>query len=173
MPANRKLNVASGAPTGNALTITDAPTLKVVRRVTVPTLSQKKEAESIVYFTITGPMVQSKKAIKQAGSAIGNKAWLIPIIDLMDGNEKNYVLPAILKSQLEDDYMDGRQTTEDDKGNTTVTVEGTPTYIGKSFAVQKLPPSTGKRYANLNVAEIDGADFASQRQAQLAAAEAA
>lgn len=168
--AKGSLKVSSSAPSTSALAITGTvPTLKVIKRVTVPTLSQRREAESIVYFTITGPMVQSKKSIKQDGQATGQKAWLLPVIDLMDGNEKNYVVPAILKSSLEDDYMEGREVDDED----AVITEGTPTYIGKSFAVQKLPNANGKRYAQINAAEIDGADFVAQRKSSVEAENAA
>jgi hypothetical protein len=60
------------------------------------------------------------------------------VIDLTTGEEMQYIISAVLGSTLAEEYPDH-------------------SYVGKSFAVMKLPPDhgRGKRYATFSIAEIE------------------
>ena len=118
---------------GNIMKLANGMEFKVVRKVTVPTLSQK--GNEVVALKITAPMYIGKVLKPKEGEAAMPAATLLPCIDLQDNIEKLYVVPAVFKSQLEQDYAND-------------------SYVGKSFALQKLPKQEGKRHRNMNIVEI-------------------
>lgn len=129
----------------------DITDIKVIRKVTYPTLSHTRDGQSIA-FKVESAYAESKKDIAQPdGTKNGKRAIIVIVTDLTDGIEKQYVVPSILQNIWDTDF------------------EG-DTYVGKSFAVQKLAKRDGKRYRDLNIVEIDGDDFVAKVQAAQAAA---
>lgn len=84
-----------------------------------------------VYFTVESKIYVGKD-IKGSQMA---PADMVRVTDLSDGNEKEYIVNAVLKGLWEDDYpKDG--------------------FVGKSFAVYKEGKAPGKRYSNISLAEV-------------------
>lgn len=133
--------------------------LPIKKKVTYPTLSQNTDG-AIVAFTVVSPMTVSKKSIKNP-EGNSNKATLVIVTDLTDGIEKQYVVPSILASEWLESYCI-KPEIPDDETPKFAAVLATVTdhnYVGLSFAIQKLPKREGKRYRDLNIAEIDGEEF--------------
>lgn len=110
-------------------------TYAVKRQVVVPQLKQK-DGET-VYIKIVD-LIHKGKEIKDATGVL-KAAQLCTVINLVDGKHYAYLTNAVLEGVLADEYPGGA-------------------YIGKSFAVKKLPAPEGKRYKSLEVVEIEEAD---------------
>jgi len=90
----------------------------------------------IVYCTFTGPITREED--KDGNPIIVGKMpapYVVALVDLTDGIEKDFLVPVVLQKRLVRDYPD--------RG-----------YIGKSFAIKRTAPEGGKRYSNFEVAEI-------------------
>lgn len=133
-PANTDVAPVQESISQRALTLANGKTFTVKRKVTVPTLTQK--GDEVIAFKVNGPMYQGKEIPGKDGKPAMAAATLVPVLDLNTDIEKVYVVPAVLKSQWEQEYPDN-------------------SYVGKSFMCQKMPVEQGKRHRNMNIVEIE------------------
>lgn len=131
-----------------ALTI-GGKTFAVKRQVTLPVLKQEDNA---VAFTVLSKMYKGKQLKPKKGEPVMAPATLVRVKDLESGRNMVYVVPAVLASLWRDEY-DGTVFPGDDD-DLPHGKEGTDTYVGLSFAVQKLERRPGKRHRDLEVVEI-------------------
>lgn len=97
----------------------------------------KHEENQVRMIKITGPVFVGKelKGTTKEGEAKMAPAMLAPVIDLETGREHDYIIGAVFNGVLEDSYPDA-------------------SYVGKCFAVNKLPAEKGKRYKPVEVLEL-------------------
>lgn len=113
----------------------------VKKQVIVPLLKQANGEK--VFIRITSAIYEGK-AIKEADPTKGpakERPFLCKVVNLQDGKPYEYIVNAIVKSRLmgeeaDADYQDGG-------------------YVGRSFAINKLPPDKGKRANNFEFFEIE------------------
>ncbi len=127
--------ITSKSPTANIGGIT----YKMKRRVVLALL--KHAVNQTVYIRFEAAIKVGKEILAKPGAASMGPAQIAVVIDLTTGEEMQYIVSAVLLSTLKEEYPKDA-------------------YIGKSFAIHKLPPDTkrGKRYATFSVAEIEEVD---------------
>jgi len=108
----------------------DPAKVQPIKKLVVPQL--KLEQGQPVYFKVTGAMYVGKPNPEKPKE---KPADLCHVIDLVDGEEKSIVIPAVLKSVWEEDYEKDGQ-------------------VSKCFMVTKGEKQEGKRYFNYEIAEI-------------------
>ena len=91
----------------------------------------RHEENSTVFITITGKTYTGKE-IKGSKMA---PATMVPIVDLLTGQEKEYIVNAVMLGLLDENYPNGA-------------------YVGQSFAVFKGAIRAGKRYADIQLSAI-------------------
>jgi hypothetical protein len=116
----------------------DPKKVKVVKQVTVPTLSPKPDAP--IYVKMLGAIFVGKE-IKSAkkpeeGGVEQKPADLALVVNLETGEEMHLICSAVFKANLQDTYPKD-------------------TYVGKAFRVAKLGKRAGKRYFDYAIAEIE------------------
>ena len=105
------------------------------RRITVPTLGHNFAAgEVAVALEFVGKLVGMQS--KQPGAREGILTYAARVIDLTDGQEKNYVASAVIYSELMQAFPDD-------------------SYVGKKLVIKKLPGPSGKRYNRAEILEIE------------------
>lgn len=139
-----RINPASDALTIGGVTVG-------VKQVTVPTLSQK--GDTAVAFIVTSKMEVSSRDVKVAGQQNG-RAVLLKCIDLADGITKQYVVPTIMRSELEP-TLDVNTLEPLPEGDASPGEYSGGAYVGKAFLVQKGIKPEGKRYRELQILELD------------------
>lgn len=115
--------------------------LKVKRQITLPLLKQK--AGETVVIKPEGPMFIGKQIKPKDGKPAQEPATLVNIINLQTGMLMQYIVNAVLRDIWETEYKNA-------------------SYVGKGFAVMKMPADEGKRHNNMQIAEIDLEDLAAQ-----------
>jgi len=123
---------------GKSITAGDR-VFSVVRQVTLPQLKQVEG--QIVHIRITSPIyvskVVAKAGAKKADANSSDKpADLVNVVNLITGQACTYIVGAAVKGNLEEQYPD-------------------ESYVGKSFAINKLPAPAGKRYKTYEILEIE------------------
>lgn len=114
----------------NSITLTDGRVLKLKKMVSQSVLRHPQN--STVVITPTGPTYEGK-AIEKTKMA---PATLVPVIDVLGKRETVYIVPAVLLSEWNDNY----------KNNS---------FIGKTFSIYKGVKGEGKRYVDLEIAEVE------------------
>lgn len=115
--------------------------VKVKQRVTMPTLSLSVD---VGYFLrIDSPMKKSTFVDPNPKKAKEEPATVCSITDMMTQREMLLLVPTVMEKNLRETYPDNAETGEVD------------TYVGKIFAVKKLPQRAGKRYFDLELAEVE------------------
>lgn len=135
-PATESMAVATVAPInlGGAIALNGIK-FAVKKQVTVPLLKQKDD--EAVYIKFVGAMFVGKEIKnKRDGSVEQKPATLANVVNLETGAPMQYIVGAVLQGTLEEEYPNGG-------------------YVGKSFAVLKLPQGDGKRYKNFQVMELE------------------
>lgn len=115
----------------------DISKIKVVKQVTVPTLSVKDGATAYVKFD--GPIFlgkELKKTAKDGEAAKEKPADLASVINLETGEQMHLIVAAVVKENLNETYPKDK-------------------YVGRSFAISKLGKRAGKRYFDYRVLEIE------------------
>lgn len=111
--------------------------VKVVKNVTLPLLKMKDDGTSY-YVKITSEIYPGKDN-KTGKPAEGDQTQKVPdliqVIDLETGEEKELIVSAVLKAELEEQYPE-------------------LAYKGKMFRLQKFAKADGKKYATFQIAEI-------------------
>jgi hypothetical protein len=112
--------------------------IKVVKNVTLPLLKMKDDGTSYYVKIITEIYAgKDNKTGKQAeGDATQKVPDLIQVIDLETGEEKELIVFAVLKAELEEQYPEG-------------------SYKGRCFRLQKFAKADGKKYSTAQIAEIE------------------
>jgi len=108
----------------------DPNKVEVKTKLVVPQL--KYEQHEPCYFKVTGELYQGKPNPEKPKD---KPADLCRVIDLVDGEEKSLVVPAVLKSVWDEDYAENA-------------------YVDKCFMLTKRDKMEGKRYFNYDIAEI-------------------
>jgi hypothetical protein len=120
---------------------------KVVKNVTLPLL--KQNAGETVYIKITEPFKIGKKVQNDKAAAV-----IAHIVNLVTGEEMQFLVPAVMQGVMHDEYGAAKYGMDENKETIEVEPEKEPTYIGKCFAVSKLPKA-GKQYHPISVQEIE------------------
>lgn len=112
-----------------SVTLPNGVVITLQKQVNIPVL--RHPVGSTVFFTVTGKHYTGKaiEATKMAA------AELVPCVDLLTGQERVYIVSAVLLGLWGDEYANS-------------------TYVGKSFAVYKGEKGAGKRYSDISVQEI-------------------
>lgn len=120
-------------------------TLKVKRQVTLPLLKQK--AGETVVIKPEGPYFVGKQMpakVNAKGEMVSpDPATVVNVINLQNGMLMQYLVNAVLRDIWATEYKNDA-------------------YIGKGFAIMKMPADEGKRHNNMQIAEIDLDDLAAQ-----------
>lgn len=107
--------------------------LTVSKQVTLPLL--KHEEGQIRYVRIEKPIYEGKEIKnKRSGETSMEPATMALVTDLETGRQCEYIVNAVFKGIMEDDYPK-------------------ESYVGKIFAINKLEKPKGKRYNALEILE--------------------
>lgn len=123
--------------TKNAPAAFDLTKIKVVKQVTVPTLSAKDG--QTLYVKFEGAIFlgkELKKTAKDGEPAKEKPADLASVVNLETGEQMHLIVAAVVKENLNETYPKEK-------------------YVGKSFAISKLGKRAGKRYFDYRVLEIE------------------
>lgn len=116
------------------------------RMVTLPLLKQKDNED--IAITILTPMKVSAYWVKEHPGYVpgepfkgeGGKtiapSYTVEVTELNSGAHMLYLVPAVMQSTLEQEYAND-------------------SYVGKSFMIRKLPAAAGKRFKDMQIAEIE------------------
>jgi len=118
---------------GNNLMLYAGQTFEIVKHVTLPTLTQEEGITVVVRINEAIRTEQKSESQKAAGE--GETIQLAQVTSCHDGRLYNYVINAVTASELEDGYPNAG-------------------YVGKFFAITKLPKPKGKRYMAMNITEV-------------------
>lgn len=123
----------------------------IKRQVILPLL--KQEVGEAVAVKITAPYFVGKALKVKGDEKPMEPATLVNVTDLADGKPKQFIVNAVLKGVLDDQYADN-------------------SYIGVCFSIMKTPSPKGKRYKGFEVFEIEptGDDAPAEAVAETAAA---
>jgi hypothetical protein len=86
-------------------------------------------------FTILGP-IRAGKAVASPRSGIAKAPDIMSVRDVADGNDKEILVGAVLKSSLIENYPDDA-------------------YVGLTFACTQGAVKVGTRYKTMSVAEVE------------------
>lgn len=86
-------------------------------------------------FTVLSP-IRAGKAVSNPRSGIAKAPDVMTVRDAEDGNEKDILVGAVLRSSLTESYPDD-------------------TYVGLSFACTQGAVKPGTRYKTMTVAEVE------------------
>lgn len=111
------------------------PKFKVLKNVTLPTLSLKENEVAFVRFE--EPIFVGKKVEPKPGSTEKQKEppHLVNVTDLETGELKTLILNTVLKSTIDEQYPQGA-------------------YVRKCFRIAKLPKKAGKDYHGFQIQEV-------------------
>ena len=107
---------------------------KVVKRVTMPTLSLKENTP--VVLRLDDAMRESKYIDPDPKKAKEKPATICSVTDMQTGEVAILLVPEVMKKNLNETYP-------------------ADSYVGKIFGIQKLPKRPGKRYFDLEIAELE------------------
>lgn len=111
---------------------------KTKKLLTVPLL--KLIENETKYVKITGAMFVGKEIAGRRGAAPDAKkkepATLFNAVNLEDGTECQIIVSTVVKGVLHDEYAND-------------------SYVGKCFAITKLPRKEGKDYNGFKIVEIE------------------
>jgi len=111
-----------------------APQFKTKRKLILPLLNAKMEIGATIYVQATGPIYEGKP---QNGAKEGDKpADLMPCTNLETGEAGEIIVPAVVKSVLEETFPDAG-------------------YVGHGFSITKGDKPKGKRYFQYEVDELE------------------
>jgi hypothetical protein len=111
------------------------PKFKVLKNVTLPTLSLKENEVAFVRFEeaiFVGKKVEPKAGDKEKAK---EPPHLVNVTDLETGELKTLILNTVLKSTIDEQYPER-------------------SYIKKAFRIAKLPKKAGKDYHGFQIQEI-------------------
>lgn len=129
------------------------PKFVIKKHVTLPLLKLNDSGVPIYAF-FTGAIFKAKvNEVEQKAYVKNLAAWeasdkseaaptqpnppeLAHVIDMESGEVAQIIVNAILKTELIDTYPNG-------------------TYVGKGFEIKKFKPTGGKRYAMIQIAEVE------------------
>lgn len=126
---------------GQIVTMANGLKFRVTRQVTLPLLKQSEGQVVSVKITSEIYIGREIKADAKGERANEKPADLVRVIELNTNRPMTYIVPAVLKSTLEDEYPKGK--------------DGIWGYIGHNFAIMKHPAAPGKRYKQFEVLEIE------------------
>ena len=86
-------------------------------------------------FTVVGP-IRAGKAVTNPRSGIAKAPDVMTVRDAADGNEKDILVGAVLRSSLTENYPDD-------------------SYIGLTFSCTQGPVQKGTRYKTMAVSEVE------------------
>lgn len=136
--------------TGTNVVVANLPEgVKIVKRITLPSLAIKKAGESRI-LAFADQMRESKVITKQADGTPRKPAMIATVGDCLTGEMFIFIVPTVVHANLERDYPDG-------------------TYVGKAFqVVNKGKRSESQRYNDFEISEVevDKETFARARAAQ-------
>lgn len=121
---------------------------KLKRRVILPTLSLQVGQQRILRFDDV--IKQSKVVDPDPAKRNEKPADVAPVTDMESGEQMLLLVPAVMYAAIARDYG---EVGDDDR-----IIEGTETYVGKIFGVQKMPKRPGKRYFDIELVEMEADD---------------
>lgn len=120
------------APVADAPAVFDPSQYEIVQDVVLPILTMP--VGETRGFQITGPMFEGKE-IKEDGKAKRGKATLANVVNLVDGQRMQIVIPTVLEANLRENYPE----------------DG---YVGRSFMVRNMGKRPGKEYNDMQISEV-------------------
>ena len=114
----------------------DPSKLKVVKRVTLPTL--KLQPNAAVYVKITDPMFEGKKNNSKDDDDNKKAPMIFNVIDLTDGEPKQMVAGTVVQKEILENYEKN-------------------SYVGKCFEIIKgqQKGSNDRKYYTYQISEIE------------------
>lgn len=135
---------------------------RMTKRLTLPTLVLK---EMDPRYLRIDDLVRQSTYVDPDPAKSEKPADICTVTDMETGAVYLLLVPTLLKSTLERDYMENEEEiymVKSGKGETErrrmTPIKGTETYVGKIFAVQKLPKRPGKRYHDFDIGEVESDD---------------
>jgi len=107
---------------------------KVKRQLILPVL--RMEQHTPIYVKITDAIYTGKQMEQTGKKAAEKPADLCHVVNLETGEEAMIIVPAILKSVLEEQYPEAG-------------------YVGCGFSITKGEKPDGKRYFKYNISELE------------------
>lgn len=107
---------------------------KVIKRVTLPTFSLKENEPKVL--RIDDAMRESKYIDPDPKKAKEKPATICSITDMQTGGVAILLIPEVMKRNLNEAYPGD-------------------TYVNRVFGIQKLSKRPGKRYFDLEIAELE------------------
>lgn len=111
----------------------NAPTFSRAKALTLPTISFKNDGTK--FLRLLGKIYVGK-AIKQDGKTPEKPADLCEVMDLESGELSLLIVPALVKSTLEENYPSGG-------------------YVNKAFEIACHGTKDGKRYKTFSIYELE------------------
>jgi len=136
---SKEISISQQAASG---VVVGGKAYKIVKRVNLPTL--KHESGEVVCVRIDDPIRLEKNIVRETVKVAGVDTDIerevelnvVRVTELTSGQPFEYVCNAMTADNLRGAYQDN-------------------SYVGKSFAIQKLGTVAGKRYKETNVVEIE------------------
>ena len=158
MSKNSKANQTTETATGVAVSepaataIVAARKFSIKKQVIVPTLSLAVNQPKIL--RIDSVIIESTYVDPDPKKAKEKPADVCHVTDMENNAKMLLLVPAVMKSALEREYMDNKKSKNSDGVTTITPVAGTERYIGCIFGVQKLMKRPGKRYHDIEIVEL-------------------
>ena len=108
---------------------------KVVKQITLPTLTIKKQGDFLVLH-FEELMRVSKVQTKSADGTAQKPATVVNVTDVLTGEMGQYIVPTVVEKNLTENYPDGG-------------------YVGKTFHIEhRGKRKDGQRYNDFSIAEV-------------------
>lgn len=112
-----------------------APKFARKAAVTLPTISFKDGNSMHRFLQITGKIYEGKP-VKKSGDKADKPADLCEVVDMETGEQALFIVPTVVKSNLEEKYAAGA-------------------YVGKGFEIICHGTKEGKRYKTYSIYEVE------------------
>jgi len=140
------------APVGAGLPMALPSGLKVVKRVTLPSLALKNQGEARALLFASAMRVSAIKEKKDAEGRQREPATIADVGDVETGEQFIFIVPAVVKANLERDYGPS-------------TPDGAPLYIGRVFYIRNEGKrKDGQRYNDFTIVEVDASELTKKAQ---------
>lgn len=117
-----------------AMTLPNGVVVTMVKQVTLPLLKHG-DGETVVFTALETMFTGKQLKAKNPGEPLPKRATIVKVLDAKTGQTMQYIVPAVLEDTWKTDYPDN-------------------SYVGKAFAIQKLPKVEGKRHKDLIIVEV-------------------
>lgn len=140
------------APVGAGLPMNLPAGLKMVKRVTLPSLALKVEGDARALLFASEMRVSKIEDKPDAQGKKREPATICDVGDVTTGEQFIFIVPAVVKANLERDYSE--------KG-----ADGRPSYVGRVFYIRNEGKrKDGQRYNDFTIIECDASELTAKAQ---------